>query len=68
MKFSVPDMNCGHCAASIEKAVKTVDASADVACDLQNHLVDIGTSAEEEAIAIAIRKAGYEIHALKAWG
>lgn len=68
MKFSVPDMSCGHCAASIEKAVKTVDASASVSCDLENHLVEIGSSAEQQTIAEAINKAGYEVHALAAWG
>ncbi|GAB4522836.1 MAG: heavy-metal-associated domain-containing protein [Roseibium sp.] len=68
MKFNVPDMSCGHCAASIEKAVKTVDASANVACNLQDRLVDIDTSAGQEAISNALRKAGYEAHALVPWG
>ncbi|WP_417673923.1 heavy-metal-associated domain-containing protein [Roseibium sp.] len=60
MKFSVPDMSCGHCVASIEKAVKAVDASADVACDLDTHVVEIGTSAGPETITNALRDAGYE--------
>ncbi|WP_269585429.1 heavy-metal-associated domain-containing protein [Roseibium sp. Sym1] len=60
MKFSVPDMSCGHCAATIEKAVKTVDASASVTCDLEKHLVEVGTSTTPEAMAAAIREAGYE--------
>jgi copper chaperone len=68
MKFSVPDMSCGHCAATIEKVVKTVDASASVACDLENNLVEVGTSAEQKTIMEAINKAGYEVHSLPAWG
>ncbi|MBV1897656.1 MAG: cation transporter, partial [Rhodobacteraceae bacterium] len=27
-KFSVPQMSCGHCKSSIEKAVASVDADA----------------------------------------
>ncbi|MEC9472561.1 MAG: heavy-metal-associated domain-containing protein [Pseudomonadota bacterium] len=68
MKFSVPDMSCGHCAATIEKAVKTVDASASVACDLETSLVEIGTSVEQKTIMEAINKAGYEGNYIPVWG
>lgn len=68
MRFSVPDMSCGHCVASIEKAVKAVDASADVACDLDTHVVEIGTSAGQETITSALRDAGYEASLLGAQG
>ncbi len=68
MKFSVPKMSCGHCAATIEKAVKTVDASANVTCDVQGKLVKIGTSTPHETIEAAIRKAGYEASHLPVWG
>ncbi|WP_346897577.1 heavy-metal-associated domain-containing protein [uncultured Roseibium sp.] len=60
MKFNVPDMSCGHCVAAIEKAVKAVDTSANVACDLDTHVVEIGTSAGQETITAALRDAGYD--------
>ncbi len=57
-------MSCGHCAATIEKVVKTVDATASVACDIESNLVEVGTCAEQKTIVEAITKAGYEIHVL----
>ncbi|MHA7774780.1 hypothetical protein [Roseibium sp. M-1] len=39
---------------------KTVAASANVSRGIEHILVEIGTSAEEEAIAHAIRKAGHQ--------
>ena len=34
LKLSVPKMSCGHCASTIEKAVKSVDPGAKIAVDL----------------------------------
>ncbi len=58
-KFSVPDMSCGHCVATIRKAVAAVDEAATVTCDLSDHSVDIGSSAEPNALATALKDAGY---------
>ena len=30
--FKVPDMSCGHCTATIEKAIKAIDPTASVTC------------------------------------
>ncbi|MGV6847306.1 MAG: heavy-metal-associated domain-containing protein [Marinibacterium sp.] len=59
MKFSVPDMSCGHCTAAIEKAVKELDPTAEVACDLDNRQVTIGTDLSDGDIAAALAQAGY---------
>ena len=34
MKLHIPDMSCGHCVATIDKAVKATDPSAIVRPDL----------------------------------
>jgi copper chaperone len=58
--FKVDDMSCGHCTASIEKAIHEVDPGAQVACDLGTKQVRVDGALDIEAHAAAIRDAGYE--------
>ena len=46
-RFTVPDMSCGHCTAAIEKAVKSIDPTATVACDLETKTVAVETFLSE---------------------
>lgn len=58
--FRVDDMSCGHCASSITKAVRAVDADARVEVDLGQQLVRIeATPADAAELADAIAGAGY---------
>lgn len=58
--FRVDDMTCGHCASTITKAVRAVDAGAKVEVDLHKHLVHIEpTEAELQELNDAIAEAGY---------
>lgn len=57
--FRVSDMTCGHCAATVEKAVKTVDGAAKVAIDLNTLAVRIESDKPVERFAKAIEDAGY---------
>lgn len=57
--FQVNDMTCGHCASTVEKAVKAVDASAQVKIDLNTHLVQIESDKPAGEFAAAIDRAGY---------
>ena len=59
LRYQVDDITCGHCVQAITQAVKAVDASADVKVDLATKSVDVTTQAQAEAIAGAIRQAGY---------
>lgn len=65
-KYKVPDMSCGHCVATIEKAVKALDPKAVVACDLDRKVVAITTEAAPERVAAALAEAGYASEALAA--
>jgi copper chaperone len=60
MKFSVPDMSCGHCTSAIEKAIKAADAGADVQCDLGTHTVAVSGSLSASQLGDILRAAGYE--------
>lgn len=59
LKFKVPDMTCGHCVSTVEKAIRAVDASAAVKTDLETKTVTVETSAAAEAISKAVDAAGY---------
>lgn len=59
MKFNVPDMTCGHCVATITKAVKAVDPTAEVKADLGARTVTVDSAVPAAAVAKALDAAGY---------
>ena len=60
MKFTVPDMSCGHCRSSITKAIASMDPSAQVAIDGEARTIDVGTDHSPEEVQAALRNVGYE--------
>jgi copper chaperone len=66
LRFKIAKMTCGHCAASVERAVRSVDPRAAVSIDLARQEVAIQTAAEERLVAGALRSAGYESQAIAA--
>lgn len=63
IELNVKGMMCGGCASSVEKAIKRVDADADVKIDLPTGKVSVETSADAKALGEAIEAAGYEVAA-----
>lgn len=61
LSMQVKGMTCGHCAAAVTRAVKEVDAGAEVKIDLEHGRVDIESGAPAKTIAEAIVEAGYEV-------
>lgn len=59
LKFSVPDMSCGHCKAAVERAIAARDANAKVTVDLDAHMVAVESTAAPEAILSALAEEGY---------
>jgi len=58
-RFSVPNMSCGHCTASIKKAIMAADPNAKVSFDLTARIVDVDSTLAEAELAAAISDAGY---------
>ncbi|AGT09834.1 heavy-metal-associated domain-containing protein [Paracoccus aminophilus] len=56
MRFIVNDMSCGHCTATIEKAV--TEAGGRATTDLADHSVTV-EGLDAERAAQVIRDAGY---------
>ena len=63
--FNIPEMTCGHCKETVEKAILGLDKSAKVVIDLDAHNVDVVTQATATAIIATLKSAGYEAEAIK---
>ena len=58
-KFQVADMTCGHCVATVTKAIKALDAEASVKIDLAAHRVEVESAHSAGDVQSAIAAAGY---------
>ena len=58
-EYDIPDMSCGHCVTTIEKAIKTADPQANASVDLMKRRALVTSAADPQAIAAAIDDAGY---------
>ncbi|MVW73126.1 heavy-metal-associated domain-containing protein [Bordetella sp. 15P40C-2] len=63
IEFTVPDMTCGHCVATITKAVQGVAPQATVTTDLSSHRVTVEGANDADTVRRAIVDAGYEVAA-----
>ncbi|EEF26052.1 heavy-metal-associated domain-containing protein [Rhizobium sp. BG4] len=59
IRFEVPDMTCGHCAGTVEKAIKAVDPNASANVDLSTKTVSVESAIAPEIISASIADAGY---------
>ena len=59
IEFKVEDMTCGHCASTIARAVKDVDAAGRCEVDLAAKRVRIESARPAEDFRAAIEEAGY---------
>jgi copper chaperone len=58
-EYEIPDMSCGHCVASVTKAIKAADPDATADVDLMKRRALVTSKADPQAIAAAIDDAGY---------
>ena len=63
MKLSVDDMNCGHCTASIQTALKRLDPRAKITTDLDTRTVELDTVASQPDVVAALAAIGFEAKA-----
>jgi copper chaperone len=59
ISIDVKDMTCGHCEATLRKAIAAVDANAAVRVDLARRRLEIESAADAERFFEAVRAAGY---------
>lgn len=61
IEYSIPDMTCGHCAAAVERAIKSVDPTASARIDLASRKALVESVLEPSAIGASIEEAGYAV-------
>ncbi|TNF98499.1 MAG: hypothetical protein EP297_07875 [Gammaproteobacteria bacterium] len=62
LTLKVEGMSCQHCTASVEKSLKAVEGVVDAVADLETGDVLItGEDLNEEALAAAVKLAGYQV-------
>jgi len=57
--YSIPDMSCGHCKASVEAALATVPGSGPVEVDLPARRARVADAAAPAAVLAALDAAGF---------
>jgi copper chaperone len=63
ISLSIPKIRCGGCVASVEKAIHSVDASAQITADIEARRVDVTTDADSQTLLTALADAGYPAEA-----
>ncbi len=61
LQFKSEGLSCGHCVATVTKAVKALDTQAVVTVDLPTQMIKVETQKSLEDIASVIEKAGYPV-------
>jgi len=62
--FSIPDMSCGHCKASVEAAILKLDPAATVVVDLKARRAEVTSGVPVEALINALGAVGFPAEAI----
>jgi copper chaperone len=60
VKLSVPDMNCGHCKASITNAIAALDPFAGLDIDLNTKTVTVSSAKNDADVVASLQGAGFQ--------
>ena len=63
ISLNIPKIRCGGCVASVEKAIHSVDASAQITAEIETRRVEVTTSADRQTLLAALADAGYPAEA-----
>ena len=61
MRFHLPNMNCGGCARSVTRAIKSVDADASIVIDQNSREVELTSDLPIDRVASALAAAGFPV-------
>ncbi len=58
-EFHLPDMTCGHCASTVNLALKLVDPACEVSVDVASRKVHVSSREDRAALVEALTESGY---------
>ena len=58
-EFHLPDMTCGHCASTVNLALKLADPACEVSVDVASRQVKVKSSEERASLVEALADSGY---------
>ncbi len=61
--FTVTGMTCGHCEKAVTRALKQVDANAEVSIDRSANQVVVDSDQTRDKLSAAIKEEGYAVAA-----
>lgn len=64
--LSVPDMNCGHCKASVTQALSALPGARAISVDLTTRQVEVDGPAAPEALLAALGEIGFPAQVIAA--
>lgn len=64
MKLAIPDMNCGHCRASVTRALTELDPAARIEIDLPAREAAVETSATPATVIATLKAIGFDARTL----
>lgn len=59
LEYTLPDMTCGHCVATVKKTLQALDPAGQIEIDLPTHRVRFETALEDAAVRAALDEEGY---------
>lgn len=57
--YHIPDMSCGHCKATVEKAIHTIDPAAQIEFDMKARQITVQSGTDTAHMKAALAEAGY---------
>lgn len=58
-EYEIPDMSCGHCVATVTKAIQQADPAAIANVDLIKRTATVTSTVDPNTIGAALEEAGY---------
>ena len=59
LEYTLPDMTCGHCVATVQRTLLALDPAAKVDIDLPSHRVRVDTALGDAQVRDVLTEEGY---------
>ncbi len=57
--YHIPDMSCGHCKATVEETIRSLDPAAQIEFDMAARQISVQSGTDAAHMTAALAEAGY---------